>query len=102
MDTAKPVLETTISESQANKIAKAWRRRPVGKLLSGASMLMLPLGIFWNAWFVWAVILWWLGRRHPAIYDSAELGEARIKLGWLALVIFILCFTYQPFADGGL
>jgi Stage II sporulation protein E (SpoIIE)/Histidine kinase-like ATPase domain len=43
MDTAKPVLEATISESQATKIAKAWRRRPVGKLLSGASMLMLPL-----------------------------------------------------------
>src|SRR6202021_1700854 len=43
MDTAKPVLETTISESQAGKIAKAWRRKPVGKLLSGASMLMLPL-----------------------------------------------------------
>src|SRR6202050_2855270 len=43
MDTAKPVLETTISESQAAKIAKVWRRRPVGKLLSGASMLMLPL-----------------------------------------------------------
>jgi len=43
MDTAAPVLETTISESQASKIAKAWRRRPVAKLLSGASMLMLPL-----------------------------------------------------------
>jgi len=43
MDTAKPVLEATISEGQAGKIAKAWRRRPVGKLLSGASMLMLPL-----------------------------------------------------------
>src|SRR5260370_621766 len=43
IDTAKPALETTISESQANKIAKAWRRRPVGKLLSGASMLVLPL-----------------------------------------------------------
>jgi hypothetical protein len=43
MDTAKPVLETTISESQANKIAKLWRRRPVGKLLAGASMLVLPL-----------------------------------------------------------
>ncbi|HJY65464.1 MAG TPA: SpoIIE family protein phosphatase, partial [Streptosporangiaceae bacterium] len=42
MDTAKPVLET-ISESQANKIAKAWRRKPVAKLLSGASMLLLPL-----------------------------------------------------------
>jgi GAF domain-containing protein len=43
MDTGAPVLETTISESQAGKIAKAWRRRPVAKLLSGASMLMLPL-----------------------------------------------------------
>jgi hypothetical protein len=43
MATAAPVLETMISESQAGKIAKAWRRRPVGKLLSGVSMLMLPL-----------------------------------------------------------
>ena len=42
MDTGKPVLET-ISGSQAGSIAKAWRRKPVGKLLSGASMLMLPL-----------------------------------------------------------
>jgi len=43
MDTGKPVLETTISVGQASKIAKAWRRRPVSKLLSDASMLMLPL-----------------------------------------------------------
>jgi hypothetical protein len=43
MDTAKPVLETTISKSRAGEIAKAWRRKPVAKLLSGASMLMLPL-----------------------------------------------------------
>jgi membrane-associated protease RseP (regulator of RpoE activity) len=75
------------------------RHRQVSRAIC---LMMLPLGIFWNAWFVWAIILWWLGRRHPAIYDSTELGESRIKLGWLALVIFILCFTYQPFADGGL
>ena len=43
MDTAKPVLETTISKSQAGEIARAWQRKPVAKLLSGASMLMLPL-----------------------------------------------------------
>src|SRR5450755_3457984 len=43
MDTGAPVLETTISQDQASKIAKAWRRKPVAKLLSGASMLMLPL-----------------------------------------------------------
>jgi serine phosphatase RsbU (regulator of sigma subunit) len=43
MDTAKPVLEATISKSQASEIAKAWRRKPVAKLLSGASMTVLPL-----------------------------------------------------------
>src|SRR5215470_12966994 len=43
MDTAKPVLEATISKSQASEIAKAWRRKPVAKLLSGASMVVLPL-----------------------------------------------------------
>ncbi len=63
------------------------RHRAVSRAIC---LLMLPLGIFWNAWFVWAIILWWLGRRHPAIYDASELA------------IFILCFTYQPFADGGL
>ena len=75
------------------------RHRTISKALC---ILMLPLGLFWKAWFFWAVILWWLGRRHPVIYDSSELGDARRKLAWLALAIFILCFTYQPFADGGL
>jgi serine phosphatase RsbU (regulator of sigma subunit) len=43
MATSAPVLETTISKSQAGELAKAWRRKPVAKLLSGASMLLLPL-----------------------------------------------------------
>jgi hypothetical protein len=43
MDTAKPVLESTISKDQASEIARAWQRKPVAKLLAGASMLMLPL-----------------------------------------------------------
>jgi len=73
--------------------------RTVSKALC---VLMLPLGIFWRAWFAWALILWWLGRRHPVVYDSSELGGSRARLAWLALIIFVLCFTYQPFADGGL
>jgi len=43
METGQPILEANITDSQAAKIAKAWRRRPVGKLLSGASMMLLPL-----------------------------------------------------------
>jgi membrane-associated protease RseP (regulator of RpoE activity) len=75
------------------------RHRTVSKALC---ILMLPLGIFWNAWFFWAVILWWLGRRHPMIYDATEPGGARRTLGWLALAIFLLCFTWQPFVVSGL
>ncbi|HEU5389935.1 MAG TPA: SpoIIE family protein phosphatase, partial [Streptosporangiaceae bacterium] len=43
MDTGAPVLEATITKSQASEIAKNWRRKPVAKLLSGASMAVLPL-----------------------------------------------------------
>jgi anti-sigma regulatory factor (Ser/Thr protein kinase) len=43
MNTGAPVLEATISKSQAGEIARAWRRKPVAKLLSGVSMLLLPL-----------------------------------------------------------
>jgi membrane-associated protease RseP (regulator of RpoE activity) len=75
------------------------RHKTVSKALC---ILMLPLGIFWTPWIFWAVVLWLLGRRHPIVYDVAEPNAARRKLGWLALVIFILCFTWQPFADGGL
>jgi serine phosphatase RsbU (regulator of sigma subunit)/anti-sigma regulatory factor (Ser/Thr protein kinase) len=43
LDTRQPVLEVTIAPEQASKIAKAWRRKPVARLLSGVSMLVLPL-----------------------------------------------------------
>ena len=75
------------------------RHQTVSKVMC---LLLLPLGIFWTAWFFWAVVLWLLGRRHPIVYDVAEPSAARRKLGWLALAVFILCFTWQPFADGGL
>ena len=75
------------------------RHRTVSKAMC---LLLLPLGIFWTPWFFWAVVLWLLGRRHPIVYDVAEPNAARRKLGWLALAVFILCFTWQPFADGGL
>jgi membrane-associated protease RseP (regulator of RpoE activity) len=65
-------------------------------------LLMLPLGWFWFGWLFWGLILLWLGRRHPVIYDDAELTEGRRKLGWLALAVFLLCFTYAPIAAGGL
>ena len=38
-----PVLEPAISPEAARKLASTWRRRPVARLMSGTSMLLLPL-----------------------------------------------------------
>jgi hypothetical protein len=43
MNTGAPVLKVTISKGQAAEIARAWRRESITELLSGASMLTLPL-----------------------------------------------------------
>jgi membrane-associated protease RseP (regulator of RpoE activity) len=56
---------------------------------------LVPLGLLWPAWFFWAAILFF-GRRHPVVYDSSDVGRGRRQLGWTALVIFVLCFTFTP------
>ncbi len=59
--------------------------------------VLVPIGIFyWTGWLVWAVLLFFFGMRHPAIYDTSEIGAGRTRLGWLALIIFLLCFTVAP------
>jgi hypothetical protein len=74
------------------------------KMVSKAFIfLLIPLGIFyWWVWLLWAVFLFWLGRRHPVIYDTAALGRGRLKLGYTALAIFLLCFTVAPVSTSGL
>ena len=75
------------------------RHRTISTVLC---VLLVPLGKFWLGWLIWAVLLFWLGRGHPGIYDSTELGDGRRKLAWIALAVFILCFTFVPIGDGGL
>lgn len=75
------------------------RHRLVSKSLC---LMLLPLGIFWKGWLLWGLVLLWLGRRHPVIDDPTALTPGRRTLGWVALAIFILCFTYAPIATGGL
>jgi hypothetical protein len=48
------------------------------------------------------LILLRLGRRHPVIHDPAELTPGRRQLGILALIVFALCFAFEPFRAGGL
>jgi membrane-associated protease RseP (regulator of RpoE activity) len=62
---------------------------------------MVPLGLLWRPWLLWALVLFWLGRRHPMVYDTSDVGVVRQRLGLLAVVIFALCFMPSPMTGGG-
>ena len=69
------------------------RHRLLSKIFVAA---LVPMGYFSISWLFWAVLLFFFGLKHPRIYDSAELGSGRTKLGWLALVMFLICFSLSP------
>ncbi len=52
-------------------------------------------------WLLWAVVLFFLGMRHPAIVDPTPLGRTRSWLGFAALIIFLLTFTLAPIGIAG-
>jgi membrane-associated protease RseP (regulator of RpoE activity) len=67
------------------------------KWITGAFLLaLIPMGKLWTGWWFWAIVLFLFARRHPPVYDQTEVGESRIKLGILALMVFLLCFSITP------
>lgn len=62
---------------------------------------LIPMGIFYWPWLVWAAFLLFFGMRHPVIYDDSPLGPARMKLAWVALALFLLCFMLAPLETNG-
>ena len=68
------------------------------RISQGFVFLLLPLGVFyWPGWLVWIVLLAILGTRHPpTLDDSLPLKSRHIKLAWLALAMFVLCFMPAP------
>jgi Zn-dependent protease len=76
------------------------RHKLISKLLC---VSLLPLGYFsgWYGWVFWGLVLLLVGRRHPSIYDAADMGPERRRLGWIALAVFLICFSYAPFGGSG-
>jgi hypothetical protein len=63
---------------------------------------LIPLGIFFSySWLLWAVLLFFFGMRHPRIYDGSQMDRSRVKLGLLALLMFVLCFMVAPIGTNG-
>lgn len=59
--------------------------------------ILAALGIFWSGWWIWAVLLLWLGRVHAEPLDQiTELDSTRRTIGWFAILLFVLVFTPVP------
>ncbi len=70
------------------------KHKLVSKILILALML---LGAFFGyEWIVLGLILFFLGRKHPVIYDPEGIGPTRVRFAVLALAIFILSFMPAP------
>jgi membrane-associated protease RseP (regulator of RpoE activity) len=65
----------------------------------GTLALLVVCGmVFWKGWLMWAVLLTFLGWRHPPPYQFwVPLDRRRRILGIITIVVFILTFTPAPF-----
>jgi membrane-associated protease RseP (regulator of RpoE activity) len=60
-------------------------------------VILVGLGIFWPGWFLWAALIYFLGRTYAEPLDQiTELDPRRRVLAALALILFLLVITPIP------
>lgn len=61
-------------------------------------VFLIPTIQGYSGWLFFAFLLGRvMGLAHPEVNGTKELSRNRKIIGWIAIVIFILCFTPQPF-----
>ncbi len=68
----------------------------------GTALVLLPMGLLWQGWLLWAAILLAMGARHPAVPPYPGLSRGRLLLALLGLAILLLTFMPAPVAGHGL
>jgi membrane-associated protease RseP (regulator of RpoE activity) len=59
---------------------------------------LVALGFFWSGWWIWAALIFLLGRAHAEPLDEiTELDPPRKILAVVMLVVFLLVLTPVPF-----
>jgi membrane-associated protease RseP (regulator of RpoE activity) len=72
------------------------RQRNVAVALVPILMVFGWLG--WKGWFLWVGLAGLMGLAHPPVRNPGrELGTARVLIGWIALLIFAVTFSWEPF-----
>jgi membrane-associated protease RseP (regulator of RpoE activity) len=75
-------------------LSPQWHKR-ITRILP-AALLLCGL-FFWIGWILWGLLLLVPAMRHPRVPIEEPLDGKRILLGWIALAIFLLTFSAQPF-----
>ncbi len=77
------------------------RRHTLIARLTFLGLLMLGIASQWFGWFLFATLAMLLGVKHPPPIDPyTPLDERGRKIGWFALLLFVLSFTPLPFKGG--
>lgn len=72
---------------------RIWARR----LLPVIILILAVLGIFWNGWWLWVVLILVFGRAYAEPLDQiTPLDNKRKVMGVLALILFLLVLTPVP------
>ncbi|MFB6271454.1 MAG: site-2 protease family protein [Salinibacter sp.] len=71
----------------------------LGGLLAGvgATIGLGITGVGWTGWLIWSLLIVFLIQvRHPPVLRPQRLTPTQRILGYVAIAIFILCFSLQP------
>ena len=86
-----------ISKATMAGLGLIWALGPPYDWIHEAGVASAWIGSRWPGWLVWMFLAMILGRRHPPPGDPyTELNSGRKAVGYLALVIFVLCFVPRP------
>ncbi len=69
-----------------------WHRR----ISSALVLVLVLLGFIYWPWWIWAVAMFFLGRRHPLTYDRSPVSHRRLILAGAALIMLILSISLVP------
>ncbi len=58
--------------------------------------VLIGLGFIYRAWWVWAALMFFFGRRHPLVYDQTPLKGWRVALSVCAFGLFVLSIAVVP------
>jgi membrane-associated protease RseP (regulator of RpoE activity) len=75
-----------------------WGERQRSVAVALVPILMLFGWLGWKGWFLWVGLVGLMGLTHPPVRNPhRELGRTRVLVGWIALIIFAVTFSWEPF-----